>query len=463
MADEQKPKTVARAPGAGQGRAAAAAQGRQGPGRQGAGRQGPGKQGPGKQGQKPEPPRFETSASRNFMGWMRDQGASLAFTTYQAGMLFLLGMQPNGRLSVHKRTMPRCMGMLVHGNSIYISSLYQFWRFENQLRPGQQHQGHDRLYVPKVGFVTGDLDVHDIAVDAKGRVIFVNTLFGCLATVSPVHSFVPLWKPPFISKLAAEDRCHLNGLAMREGRPAFVSAVAESDVADGWREHRRGGGVIVDVAKNEVVLRGLSMPHSPRWYKGRLWLHNSGTGYFGYADLRAGKFVPVAFCPGYLRGLDFIGDYAVVGLSKPRHKERGAFGGLELQENLEKKKAAARCALFIVDLKSGDAPHWFRMEGAVQELYDVAVIPNCRRPMAIGFQSDEIRRVISMGRPGQAPMLHVLPQKQEDAKAAAAASGSPAAETPSPETPAAEAPSDEAPSEAAEAEAGDAEAGDAAP
>ena len=191
-------------------------------------------------------------------------------------------------------------------------------RFENALEPGQIANGFDRLYVPKVGYVTGDLDIHDVAVEADGRAVFVNTLFGCLATISDRHSFVPLWKPPFLSKLAAEDRCHLNGLAMEAGRAAYVTSVSQSDVADGWRDRRRDGGCVIDVRTNQIIVSGLSMPHSPRVYRNQLWLLDSGTGHFGRVDRDTGKFEPLTFCPGYLRGLSFIGDYAVVGLSQCR-------------------------------------------------------------------------------------------------------------------------------------------------
>ena len=114
---------------------------------------------------------------------------------------------------------------------------------------------------------TGDLDVHDLALDREGKIIFVNTLFSCLATVSPQHSFIPLWQPAFISKLAAEDRCHLNGLAMENGHPRYVTAVGQTDVADGWRDRRKDGGCIIDVNSKEVIVSDLSMPHSPRVYQ----------------------------------------------------------------------------------------------------------------------------------------------------------------------------------------------------
>jgi uncharacterized protein (TIGR03032 family) len=124
-------------------------------------------------------------------------------------------------LSIFNRTFERCMGLWASSERLYMSSLYQLWRFENAFAPGQEHNGYDRLYVPQLAWTTGDLDIHDIAVDGAGRPVFVNTLFSCLASVSESHSFMPLWQPPFISKLAAEDRCHLNGLATRGRRAAL--------------------------------------------------------------------------------------------------------------------------------------------------------------------------------------------------------------------------------------------------
>ena len=358
-------------------------------------------------------PSLEITGSRQFTAWLAEQHLSLAFTTYQAGKVFFIGVQPTGQLSIFERTFERCMGLCVHGSTLYLSSLYQLWRFENVLEAGQIHNGYDCLYVPQVGYVTGDLDVHDVAVvdppqppfkrgeqeqDVRlggDMPIFVNTLFSCLATVSETHSFIPLWQPPFISKLAAEDRCHLNGLAIAQGEPRYVTAVSQSDVADGWRDKRHDGGCVVDVGRNQVIVTGLSMPHSPRLYRDKLWLLNSGTGEFGYVDLNRGEFESVAFCPGYLRGLAFSGDFAIVGLSKPR--ENRTFSGLALDEQLESKQAEPRCGLLVIDLRTGDIVHWLRIEGIVTELYDVAVLPGMRRPMAIGFKTDEIRRVVRIG------------------------------------------------------------------
>lgn len=169
--------------------------------------------------------------------------------------------------------------------------------------------------------------------------------------------------------------------------------VSQSDVADGWREHRINGGCVMDITNNEIIAEGLSMPHSPRWYQEKLWILNSGTGELGFIEKETGKFNPVTFCPGYLRGFSLYNDFAVVGISEPRHNK--TFQGLPLDERLKEKKANPRCGLLIIDLRTGDIVHSLRIEGVVEELYDVEVLPQIRRPMAIGFKTDEIRRFVT--------------------------------------------------------------------
>lgn len=341
------------------------------------------------------PALFELTTSRQFPQWLAEQRVSLAFTTYQAGKLFFVGLRANGKLSISERPFNRCLGLCGDGQTLWMSSLYQLWRFENVLERDQISDGTDRQYVPQVGYVTGDLDIHDVTVEETGRVVFVNTLFGCLATLSDTHSFVPLWKPPFIDRLAAEDRCHLNGMALEHGKAKYVTAVSQSNVADGWRDRRQDSGCVIDVQSNKVIATGLSMPHSPRVYREKLWVLNSGTGHFGFIDRANGHFESVTFCPGYMRGLSFCGDFAIIGLSKPR--ENRTFSGLDLDTNLEKAQANPRCGLYVIDLRTGDAVHWVRIEGVVSELYDVIALSGVRQPQALGFKSDEVRRVLRIG------------------------------------------------------------------
>src|SRR5262245_27728696 len=325
--------------------------------------------------------------SPRFADWLATASACVALTTYQAGRLFFIGRKEDGRIRAHERMIQQCQGLWTDGQTLWTSGLYTLWRFENSLRAGESTPaGADRKFVPREGRITGRTDIHDIGVseiDGARRPIFVNTLFSCLATISDTASFRPLWRPKFVSALVPEDRCHLNGLAMDGLRPAYVSAVRRSDVADGWRERRNDGGVVIDVASGEVVANGLSMPHSPRLYDGKLWVLNSGMGEFGTIDSASGTFTPVCFCPGYARGLAFIGRHAVIGLSRPRRNR--TFEGLALQQRLGEKDAAPRCGLLIVDIDKGTFVAWLRFEHTIDELYDVAVLPGVRQAEAIGF------------------------------------------------------------------------------
>lgn len=340
-----------------------------------------------------EPP-FEITTSRQFPSWMLEHNINLAFTTYQAGRLFFLGVGPDGHLSVFNRTLERCMGLTYAKGTLFVATLYEIIKFVDAAQDETVKGEYDSYFVPQVSYYTGDLDTHDLAIGAKGELYFANTLFSCVAQTSDTHSFKPVWKPPFIDRLAAEDRCHLNGLALDAGEPRIITALADTNLADGWRDHRADGGIVIDIDADSIVATGLSMPHSPRLHGGTLWLHNSGTGYFGYIEPQSGAFCPVAFCPGYLRGLDFVNNYAVVGLSKPRDNK--TFSGLALDDNLASEKVNARCGLYVIDLDTGDIVHWVRIEGVITELYDVVVLPDRRNTAAVGFKSDEIRRVVSI-------------------------------------------------------------------
>jgi uncharacterized protein (TIGR03032 family) len=336
--------------------------------------------------------------SPGFSSWLAEQDVSLALTTYQAGRLFFIGRKPDGGLRAHERLIEHCQGLWTDGEDLWTSGRHMLWRFRNDLEPGcRTERGADRRFVPREGRVTGAIDIHDIGVGSLGGgrsgPIFVATAFNCLATISDTASFRALWRPPFISAPVGEDRCHLNGLAMHGDRPAFVTAVSRSDVADGWRDRRRDGGVAIDVGSGETICSSLSMPHSPRLRDGRLWLLNSGRGELGWVDPKDGRFTAVAFCPGYARGLAFAGKYAVIGLSRPRRNQ--TFEGLELDDRLARADAAARCGLLIVDVETGRSVEWLRFEHSIDELYDVAVLPGVTQAEAVGFIGEDIERFVS--------------------------------------------------------------------
>lgn len=342
---------------------------------------------------------------------LRGLGCSIAFTSYQSGFLYLLGTTAQGGLHLHQAGMGKPMGLFQQdADRLTLACDARILRFENVLAPHERiNDTHDACYVPRRIHHTGLLDAHDIGVDADGRPIFVATRFNCLATVSDRHSFAPLWRPPFIDALVDEDRCHLNGLAMRDGAPAFVTALSRSNTIDGWRDRRRDGGVVIDVARDAVVCEGLSMPHSPRWHDGRLWVLNAGTGELGVVEGLAapgsdaaatGRFVPRAFCPGFLRGLSFHGGHAFVGLSKPRYRR---FEGLALDDRLRAADSEPWCGVQVIELSTGTCVDWFRIDGAVAELYDVQVIHGRTLPLALSPGTPEVDNLITWDKAGAKP------------------------------------------------------------
>ena len=275
-------------------------------------------------------------------------GASLLVSTYQANKLLVARAAGDG-LSMLVRTFDRPMGLAVDAQRLTIGTRDRVWLLRNapdiasRVEPAGRH---DACFVPRSCHVTGDIGVHEMAW-AGDELWVVNTRFSCLCTLHPDYSFVPRWRPPFITALAAEDRCHLNGLAIVDGRPRYVTALGETDTAGGWRADKPQGGCLLDVGSGEVISRGLSMPHSPRWHDGRLWLLESGTGRLVLVDPATGRRQGVAELPGFARGLALCGPYAFVGLSKIR--KTSAMDGVPLAERREQLK----CGVAAVDLRSG--------------------------------------------------------------------------------------------------------------
>ncbi|SEM00825.1 TIGR03032 family protein [Sphingomonas palmae] len=335
----------------------------------------------------------QLTVSRGMADWLRRHHTSFAFTSYQTGQLFLVGLLANGTVSFNQQNFVRAMGLCYQPGRLYLGALSQVWRLENMLRPGERANGQfDLALVPRNAQTVGDVDIHEVGTDADGRVIFVNTKYSCLATLDLVHSFRPIWKPPFISRLAPEDRCHLNGVAFDGGKPRYVTAVSRSDIVTGWRERRHEGGVLVDVETGRIVTDQLSMPHSPRLHDGSAYVLDSGRGEIVRVDLESGEKTTIAFCPGFLRGMSIHNGHALVTVSKPRN---GTFAGLALDDALRGRDAEPWCGVLVVDLASGDIVEWLKLEGFITELFDVAVMPGVTCPMAIGPDTAEIRSTIT--------------------------------------------------------------------
>jgi uncharacterized protein (TIGR03032 family) len=320
---------------------------------------------------------------------------SLLVTTYQANKLLVVRAAQGG-MSTLVRTFDRPMGLAVDARRMALGTRNQIWFLRNapDIAARVEPTGlHDACYLPRSCHVTGDIGVHELAW-AGDELWVVNTRFSCLCTLDPDYSFVPRWRPLFITALAAEDRCHLNGLAVVEGQPKYVTALGETDTADGWRAHKPHGGCLIDVPEGRVVVRGLSMPHSPRWHDGRLWLIESGTGQFVLIDLAHGRRQNVTELPGFARGLAFAGPYAFVGLSKIR--ETSAMNGVPLAERRDQLK----CGVAVVDLRSGAVAAMLEFQTAVEEIFDVQVLAGLRFPEVVGFQRDAIHHTFVVPREG---------------------------------------------------------------
>jgi uncharacterized protein (TIGR03032 family) len=326
-------------------------------------------------GEPTEAPRFDSVHTAGFPELLGALGASLLVSTYQSGRVIVVRADSAGGLNTHFRFFSVPMGMAARPGELVVGTKAHVQRFQNQpaLSARLDPPGvHDACFVPRATHHTGDIRIHDMAF-AGDELWAVNTRFSCLSTFADDYSFVPRWRPPFVSALAAEDRCHLNGMAVVDGAPRFVTALGRTDTASGWRDDKTSGGVLLDVPSGEVVVDGLCMPHSPRWYDGRLWLLESGNGALGHVDLHTGRFEEVVRVPGFTRGLSFVGPYAFVGLSQVRES---LFEGIPLKaEGVERS-----CGVWAVDLRTGTTAAFLRFEGIVQELYEVLALPGIRHP-----------------------------------------------------------------------------------
>jgi uncharacterized protein (TIGR03032 family) len=327
--------------------------------------------------------------SDQFPQVLQDAECSLLLSTYQAGQLVGVGVAEE-QLVFSFRRFDRAMGVAVGADRLAVAGKEQIWWLQEHtelaaaIDPADRY---DRCWLPRASTVTGGIQCHEIAWgaddDGAPELWMVNTLFSCLAGLGHRYSFVPRWRPPFISGLAAQDRCHLNGLAMRDGSPAFVTVMASTDAPAGWRTMRNDSGAVLDVASGEAVTSGLAMPHSPRWQEGSLYVLNSGLGRLEHVDLATGHREAIAAVPGYARGLAIHGGLAFVGLSKIR--ETAIFGGTPIAAYHDQLK----CGVGVIELSTGNTIATLQFANGVEEVFDVQAVPRTRCPTFGGTGEDE--------------------------------------------------------------------------
>ena len=321
------------------------------------------------------PTDFSSVFTASFGGILDAANASLAITTYQSGRLVFV-RRDGDKVNTHLRYFPSPMGVAVQGAKLALGTKTTVWEFWNQQAAANTIDPEGRIdacYMPRRGHTTGDIRIHDLAYDAEGELWAVATRFSCLVTFDRENSFNPRWRPQFISGLSADDRCHLNGLAMVDGRPKYVSVLGMTDTPNGWRADKAAGGAILDIDGGAPITVGLSMPHSPRWHNGKLWVLESGRGALCTVDIETGQVETVAVLPGFTRGMSFVGNLAFIGLSKVRET---VFDGLPITQ----ADTPRECGVWVVDINTGSTVGFLRFEGSVTELFEVAVLPGTKYP-----------------------------------------------------------------------------------
>jgi len=315
--------------------------------------------------------KFSSQSTDSFRELLSLANASLLISTYQAGQLVVVRPQEKG-LNTHFMAVNRPMGIAHRANEFALGCASSISIYRNLSAVGTKiGQGDqvDACYIPRRTHQTGAIDIHEMGYDRDQQLWFVNTKMSCLATLDDEYSFKPQWRPPFITAYDLTDRCHLNGLGFRDGRPRYVSMLGAYDTPGGWRQNKISGGQIMDITNNQVLVDGLCMPHSPRWYRDRLYFLSSGAGQL--MSLIPGQAPElVAELPGFARGMDFIDRYALIGLSQIR--ESSTFAGLPLTQKIEKRQSG----VWVVDLETQDIVAYLVFTGNVQEVFEIKVLPH---------------------------------------------------------------------------------------
>ncbi|NVJ54593.1 MAG: TIGR03032 family protein [Campylobacteraceae bacterium] len=324
--------------------------------------------------------KIDFTYSQNIVKFFKQTNTTILLSTYQTNKIMIIG-QENDQFDIRYKEFPRPMGMCKKEGKLFAGLGHGIYQFSNYTGVAQNMKGNfDACYMPQNIHFTGDIDIHEMEY-CQEELYFINTKFSCLCIQEPHNSFKPIWKPPFISLLQPVDKCHLNGFCTRDGEPRYVTMLGLTDKPLGWRANKANGGLLMDIKTNEILCKGLSMPHSPRWYKDKLYVLESGKGTINYYDFKKKKLVEIAKVPGFTRGLDIEGDFAFIGVSKVR--ESATFSGLEITK-LPKRVSG----VWIVNIKTGEVVSFVEFTSGLDEVFAITVLPHKKVEM-LDFTSDE--------------------------------------------------------------------------
>ncbi len=335
---------------------------------------------------------FSCTYSPNVPELLLQLGCSLVISTYQAGKLVFISPKDQERLVQLPRTFDKAMGIAIRDDKMAIATKDEVLVLKNVPELATHYprkpQTYDAFYVPRAAYYTGRVDIHDLDWGTDG-LWAVNTSFSCLSLIDEEFSFTPKWQPHFVSKLASEDRCHLNGMAMREGQPAYVTALGQGDAWQSWRDNISKSGVVMDVANNEIICEGLAMPHSPRWYNGKLYVLLSASGQLISVDTDNGKVEVVKELNSFVRGMAIYKDYAFIGTSRLRQNS-STFKHLAIAQQ------AQQAGILIVHLPTAALSGFIRYQSSVDEIYDVQILPNALRPNILNNLTEDYKMSLSI-------------------------------------------------------------------
>lgn len=308
---------------------------------------------------------------------------SLVLSTYQAGKVIFLSSD-GVKIGQLLRTFDTPMGLALDGDRLAVATKQEVVVFTDSPELAgtypRKPNYYDSMFLPRAVFFTGQLAMHDLAWIGE-ELIGVNTSFSCLCKINPAYSFTPVWKPPFISDLQHQDRCHLNGMAVDGERVKYVTALGESDEVDGWRMDKTRAGVLIDVESGEVVLRNLPMPHSPRIINGELYMLCSAVGEVVRVDAGWEQFEVVNKINGFVRGMAHYGDYLFVATSRLRKTH--TFADLELA-----RRQDLFCGVTAIYLPTGAIVGQLVYENSCEEIYDILIVPGKCRPNILRYDQD---------------------------------------------------------------------------
>ena len=342
---------------------------------------------------------IEIAISDSMLDWVVNNKVNMLFSSLALSKLFCVGLHQDGKkLSIDESSFTRC-GVLAQNDpyDLFVATRQKVWKCHNAVSRNRSLNGFERFYVPQQAWVTGAVRLQDLAVSSRGQIYFVNPLFSCVSTVSSTHSFVPVWKPAFVSELVSESRCFLSGIALEDDAPKYVTSYSSSDEKQGWKKHK-SQGVLLDVVTNEVIASGLNAPRCPRVHDNKLWLLESASGYLGFVDTRVGRFERMAFVPGFATGLAFIGRYAVVSASTSA-PTLGLTDSNEMLKSCQQKNLSPSCGIFVIDTLSGETVAQVVFKSIVTDITSLVILNNVKHTAIVGPDSEDMNRIITIATP----------------------------------------------------------------